>query len=228
MQNWDHMCADCHSTNLRKEFDDSSQTFSTAYSEINVACESCHGPGREHVELARANQGWDGVTHFGLADVNSSNVAQIESCAKCHARRGFVHPGHHANDSFLDHFLPEVVQPWSPDMQVPTYHVDGQIDDEVYVYGSYVRVKCFIKESVVWIAMTLIPLNCTPTPISFVPVVMFLMKIILLGLIPRTIIFINQAHKEPNVSNVICPTRHTWGLMIDGIIAYEYPGLIIP
>jgi hypothetical protein len=30
MQNWDHMCADCHSTNLRKEFDDSSQTFSTA------------------------------------------------------------------------------------------------------------------------------------------------------------------------------------------------------
>ena len=145
MQNWDHMCADCHSTNLRKEFDDSSQTFSTAYSEMNVACESCHGPGREHVELARANQGWDGLTHFGLADVNSSNVAQIESCAKCHARRGFVHPGHHANDSFLDHFLPEVVQPWSPDMQVPTYHVDGQIDDEVYVYGSYVQSKMFHK-----------------------------------------------------------------------------------
>jgi hypothetical protein len=145
MQNWDHMCADCHSTNLRKEFDDSSQTFSTAYSEINVACESCHGPGRDHVELARANQGWDGLTHFGLADVNSSNVAQIESCAKCHARRGFVHPGHHANDSFLDHFLPEVVQPWSPDMQVPTYHVDGQIDDEVYVYGSYVQSKMFHK-----------------------------------------------------------------------------------
>ena len=145
MQNWDHMCADCHSTNLRKEFDDSSQTFSTAYSEMNVACESCHGPGRQHVELARLNQGWDGLTHFGLADVNSSNVAQIESCAKCHARRGFVHPGHHANNSFLDHFLPEVVQPWSPDMQVPTYHVDGQIDDEVYVYGSYVQSKMFHK-----------------------------------------------------------------------------------
>ena len=145
MQNWDHMCADCHSTNLRKKFDDSSQTFSTAYSEINVACESCHGPGRKHVEMARANQGWEGLTHFGLTDVNSSNVAQIESCAKCHARRGFVHPGHHANDSFLDHFLPEVVQPWSPDMQVPTYHVDGQIDDEVYVYGSYVQSKMYHK-----------------------------------------------------------------------------------
>ena len=53
MQNWDHMCADCHSTNLRKEFDHASQTFSTSYSEMNVACESCHGPGREHVEFAQ-------------------------------------------------------------------------------------------------------------------------------------------------------------------------------
>ena len=143
MQNWDHMCADCHSTNLRKEFDDAKQTFSTAYSEMNVACESCHGPGRDHVEFARKGKDWIGVEHFGLADVNSSNIAQIESCAKCHARRGFVHPGHHAGSKFLDHFIPEVTQPWSPDMSVPTYHVDGQIDDEVYVYGSYIQSKMF-------------------------------------------------------------------------------------
>lgn len=143
LQNWDHMCADCHSTNLRKKFDDATQTFSTAYSEINVSCESCHGPGREHVDHARAGNGFLGMPNFALADINSSNVAQIEACAKCHARRSFVHPGHHAGNSFLDHFLPEVVQPWSPDMQVPTYHVDGQIDDEVYVYGSYTQSKMF-------------------------------------------------------------------------------------
>lgn len=143
MQNWDHMCADCHSTNLRKEFDDARQVFSTAYSEINVACESCHGPGKNHVDFARAGTGWGKDSYFGLADLNSTNVAQIESCAKCHARRGFVHPGHHAGSQFLDHFLPEVTQPWSPDMSVPTYHVDGQIDDEVYVYGSYIQSKMF-------------------------------------------------------------------------------------
>ena len=101
MQNWDHMCADCHSTNLRKEFDDAKQTFSTAYSEMNVACESCHGPGRDHVEFAKEGKGWGELEHFGFADINSSNVAQIESCAKCHARRGFVHPGHHAGSKFL-------------------------------------------------------------------------------------------------------------------------------
>ena len=143
MQNWDHMCADCHSTNLRKKFDDSTQTFATAYSEMNVACESCHGPGRDHVVFAKAGTGWGGLENFGFVDVNSTNIAQIETCAKCHARRGFVHPGHHAGDKFLDHFLPEVTQPWSPDMTVPTYHVDGQIDDEVYVYGSYIQSKMF-------------------------------------------------------------------------------------
>jgi len=143
LQNWDHMCADCHSTNLHKEFDFSSQTFATKYSEINVACESCHGPGREHVEHARSGMGWEGASTYLLADVNSSNVAQIESCAKCHARRSMVHPYHHAGDRFLDYFLPEVTQPWSPEMQAPTYHVDGQIDDEVYVYGSYIQSKMF-------------------------------------------------------------------------------------
>ena len=143
LQNWDHMCADCHSTNLHKEFDFSSQTFATKYSEINVACESCHGPGREHVEHARSGFGWESVADYALVDVNSTNVAQIESCAKCHARRSMVHPYHHAGDRFLDHFLPEVVQPWSPQMQVPTYHVDGQIDDEVYVYGSYIQSKMY-------------------------------------------------------------------------------------
>jgi tetratricopeptide (TPR) repeat protein len=143
LQNWDHMCADCHSTNLRKEFDFSTQAFSTKYSEINVACESCHGPGAEHVAQAKSGAGWAGVADFALADINSTNVAQIESCAKCHARRSMVHPGHHAGNPFLDHFLPEVTQPWSPEMQVPTYHVDGQIDDEVYVYGSYIQSKMF-------------------------------------------------------------------------------------
>ena len=143
LQNWDHMCADCHSTNLHKEFDFSTQTFATKYSEINVACESCHGPGRDHVEHAKSEKGWAGVADFALTDVNSTNVAQIESCAKCHARRSMVSPYHHAGNQFLDHFLPEVTQPWSPEMQAPTYHVDGQIEDEVYVYGSYIQSKMF-------------------------------------------------------------------------------------
>jgi cytochrome c553 len=36
-QNWNFMCAECHSTNLRKNFDATAGTFKTTWSEINVS-----------------------------------------------------------------------------------------------------------------------------------------------------------------------------------------------
>ena len=48
-QNWNTMCAECHSTNLEKNYNIDEDSFNTTYSEINVSCESCHGPGSEHV-----------------------------------------------------------------------------------------------------------------------------------------------------------------------------------
>jgi hypothetical protein len=52
-QNWALQCAECHSTNLRKGYDAASHTYKTTFSEINVACESCHGPASAHVDWAR-------------------------------------------------------------------------------------------------------------------------------------------------------------------------------
>ena len=145
MQNWDHMCADCHSTNLRKVFEPSSQTFATTYSEMNVACESCHGPGLRHVEFARSEKDWQSMPGFGLADVNSTNVAQIESALN-------VMP---VADSCIrgtmrvllsSIFLPEVVQPWAPTCRCPLT-TDGQIDDEVYGTAPMFRARCSTRAS---------------------------------------------------------------------------------
>lgn len=52
--NWNYMCADCHSTNLDKSFDPETQSYHTTWSEMNVSCEACHGPGSEHVKWAEA------------------------------------------------------------------------------------------------------------------------------------------------------------------------------
>jgi hypothetical protein len=52
-QNWNLQCAACHSTNLRKGYDAASNTYKTTFSEINVACEACHGPGSSHIEWAK-------------------------------------------------------------------------------------------------------------------------------------------------------------------------------
>src|SRR5690606_9399127 len=72
-QRWNHMCADCHSTNLQKNFDDASGLYRTTFSEIDVGCEACHGPGSVHVELAERNSlFWDRKRGFGLVSLSSS------------------------------------------------------------------------------------------------------------------------------------------------------------
>ena len=56
-QNWNGMCADCHSTNLKKNYDPEAGTFNTTWSEIDVSCEACHGPASEHIIWANLPEG---------------------------------------------------------------------------------------------------------------------------------------------------------------------------
>jgi len=66
-QNWNTTCAECHSTNLQKNFDLKTDTFHTTFSEIDVTCEECHGPGSVHVKLANSwRLLWDRNVGYGL------------------------------------------------------------------------------------------------------------------------------------------------------------------
>jgi len=47
------MCAECHSTNLKKNYSIENDSFKTTYSSINVNCESCHGPAEKHLAWAK-------------------------------------------------------------------------------------------------------------------------------------------------------------------------------
>src|SRR5262249_29467769 len=113
-QNWNFMCADCHSTNVRKNYNARTRTFSTAYSEIDVACEACHGPGGNHVAWATKQSGWESLNSSkGLlivlderqrviwsSEPKSGEVVrnhprrserEIQMCARCHSRRAQIH-----------------------------------------------------------------------------------------------------------------------------------------
>ena len=142
-QRWNNMCADCHSTNLQKGFDAETNRYHTTFSEINVSCETCHGPGSVHVELAEAKSFfWDRKHGYGLPKLKGKDPAtierQIQSCAPCHSRRRIVHPDFSGGKNFHDHFAGEPMRP-------ETYHKDGQIMDEVYVFGSFIQSKMYHK-----------------------------------------------------------------------------------
>lgn len=135
--NWNYMCAECHSTNVHKNFDLAKNTYHTTFSEIDVSCEACHGPGSVHVELASAKSlFWDRHWGYGLANLKASAESQLESCAKCHSHRRVVCGGHIAQRRFNDHYEQQLIS-------TGLYHVDGQILEEVYELGSYHQSRMF-------------------------------------------------------------------------------------
>jgi predicted CXXCH cytochrome family protein len=139
-QNWNYMCAQCHSTNLQKNHDLATDTYATTYSEISVGCEACHGPGSVHVDLARStwpsrDPRWNPGRGYGLAALREQKP-QIDTCAMCHSRRGILAPGFKPGQEFLDHYVPEL-------LDNDLYFADGQIRDEVYEYGSFLQSKMY-------------------------------------------------------------------------------------
>src|SRR5581483_4485937 len=51
-QTWNHQCAECHSTDLRKRYDPVRDAYATTWAEVSIGCEACHGPGSAHVAWA--------------------------------------------------------------------------------------------------------------------------------------------------------------------------------
>jgi predicted CXXCH cytochrome family protein len=151
-QNWNTRCAECHSTDLVKNYNAEDRSFATTYEEIDVGCEACHGPGETHIQLAKdgtlrgtANGGFPtALSQRGQwAFPEGKNIArrteplnsraQVDSCGRCHSRRGTLGEYHYGADLLATHRL-ALPTP-------PLYHYDGQVLDEDYVYGSFLQSK---------------------------------------------------------------------------------------
>ena len=164
-QNWNFMCAECHSTGVRKNYDAASDRFATTFAEISVGCEACHGQGSRHVGWARERQelvavrqerrsdegaarraSTSGAMSLGRSMPTTGNAVrstapatlrkEVETCGLCHARRG----------QFSEDWVPGR---WLSDTHMVSplgrglYHADGQMLDEVYNYGSFKQSKMF-------------------------------------------------------------------------------------
>jgi len=165
-QNWNFMCAECHSTGVRKNYDAAKDRFATSWAEIHVGCEACHGAGSHHVAWAqnsgsssqrnndlvkglvvqfdeRRDINWSPNKRSGLPQRSTAPVLlrkEVETCGLCHARRAAFSedwvPG-----SWLSHT--HRVSPL--DRQL--FHADGQMRDfeETYTYGPFKQSKMFAK-----------------------------------------------------------------------------------
>jgi Tfp pilus assembly protein PilF len=159
-QNWNFMCAECHSTGLQKNYRLAEDRFETSWSDIDVSCEACHGPGSGHVAWAQeAQRGRSSADSprglvFQLKDTSGgswvlapgetiarrtkplASRVEMETCGRCHARGaqiwGDYQHGQPLAETHRVAFLDEAL-----------YHADGQIKDEVYEYGSFLQSKMY-------------------------------------------------------------------------------------
>jgi Tfp pilus assembly protein PilF len=135
------MCADCHSTELQKNYNPQTGGYETRWAEINVGCESCHGPGSKHLAWAELPEMGRPEDNDGLLVKTSriSNRQQVELCAPCHSRRSMLGDYRHEQQDLLDTEVPRL-------LEEGLYFPDGQIRDEVYVYSSFVQSKMYARE----------------------------------------------------------------------------------
>lgn len=140
--NWNTMCADCHSTNLRQNYIAEADSFHTSWDVINVSCEACHGPGGDHVEFVSSPEGESASRERIGMDLElgrfTSQIDEINTCAPCHSLRQKLTDDYIHGDNYLDHFDPQLPR---PDM----YFADGQILEEVFVFGSFLQSKMYAE-----------------------------------------------------------------------------------
>ena len=143
-KNWNARCAECHATGFEKNYAPLSRSYTSTQTEGGVGCEACHGPGEAHVAWASNasafdQTAWRNVNAHGFTiDFQSTDAeAEIQQCASCHSRREPLGsasplPGTPFHDSYRLALLREGL-----------YHPDGQIRDEVYVYGSFLQSQMY-------------------------------------------------------------------------------------
>jgi hypothetical protein len=136
--NWNSMCAECHTTNLKKNYDPATDSYKTTWSQLSVNCEACHGPAEYHLKWS-ANKEMD-IANYGFVKSlkKSDNKSQLESCARCHSRRSIFDDYNYKWEQLHEQMAIGTIG-------APNYHSDGQIKEEDFEIGSYMQSKMHEK-----------------------------------------------------------------------------------
>lgn len=125
--NWNSMCAHCHLTDYKKNYNATTDTYATTWREHGIGCAQCHGEiTPTHAATAKKKEGAAAMRNLTPADLKRAQ----ETCAPCHARNelltGELRPG----VSYNDHYR----------LTLPTeaavFYPDGQVRDEDFNYTS--------------------------------------------------------------------------------------------
>ncbi len=134
--NWNYMCANCHNTRLRRNYDEPTDAYRTTMAEMSVGCEACHGPLQAHNDWQRLN-GKSRQKDPTLTKPSRQQV--VDTCGVCHARRTELTGDYKPGESFLDHCALSMVD------RSDIYYPDGQVREEDYEYASFLSSRMHFR-----------------------------------------------------------------------------------
>ncbi len=129
--NWNNMCATCHNTRLRKNYDEATDTYASSMAERGVGCEACHGPMADH-------NAWQARFPNQRGDPTVRRISREEmfsACAQCHSRRAELTGDYRPPENFFDHHQLTI-----PD-ETDIFYPDGQVRDEDYEVTAFLGSK---------------------------------------------------------------------------------------
>lgn len=139
-------CQNCHGSQIQVVYDASATRVKTRFTTLAINCESCHGPGKRHVQLARSEslrQEDIGLPSLSILDRDQS----LNVCFQCHA----------AKDELRDGYLPGMEleryyslklpilgnNPYLPDGRVASFaYQQNHLFSDCYLSGSMTCVDC--------------------------------------------------------------------------------------
>jgi len=129
-------CHGCHVSQVSINYDLSTDSYRTTWTEPGINCESCHNPGAEHVRVARETPKGEPLKDPKIIVTRTFTVEQHNStCGPCHAKMSPVSPAFTPGERFFDHFDLTTLED-------PDFSPDGRDLGENYTYTRWRMSPC--------------------------------------------------------------------------------------
>jgi tetratricopeptide (TPR) repeat protein len=146
---WNKTCYSCHVSQGEKNFDLEKLRYQTTWKDLGINCESCHGPGGEHIARATNAKAMEANTRAQIKEAivipaRLDAASSTAICAQCHSLRDIYADNYKAGANFYDYFTP-VMEYLLPASEDSAYWPDGrprQLANEAF--GLW-QSQCFLK-----------------------------------------------------------------------------------
>ncbi|MFB3902374.1 MAG: tetratricopeptide repeat protein [Acidobacteriota bacterium] len=129
-------CYGCHVSQVSHNYDPNSDSYRTTWTEPGISCETCHGPGAEHVRLYQQVEPGQSVDDPQLIALSRCTVEENNDiCGSCHAKAVPITTKFSPKEQFFDHFDLAT-------LEHPDFYPDGRDLGENYTLTSWRMSAC--------------------------------------------------------------------------------------